>query len=125
MTANAKGPRGNARNPQGAASALGTRCPAALAGWQEITALSFRRDHPADHQPHREPIIDTPGIPGKNLDDLFFAKVSACRIALEPYTVRLLRTPALQKGVYSAEVRNTKSRAESVRTLWRNELGRG
>ncbi len=28
---------------------LGHRGPAAPAGWQEITALSFRRDHPADH----------------------------------------------------------------------------
>ncbi len=94
-------------------------------GLEEITALSYRRCFPNDHQPRREPIIDTPGIPGKNLDDLFFAKVSACRIALELYIARSLRTPALRRGVYSAEVRNTKSRAESVRTLWRNELGRG
>ena len=29
--------------------------PAAPAGWQEITALSFRRNHPTGHQSRREP----------------------------------------------------------------------
>ena len=49
-----------------------------------------------------------------------FAKVSACRIAQELYIANSLRTPALQRGVYSAEVQNTKSMGESLRTLWRN-----
>ncbi len=52
-----------------------------------------------------------------------FAKVSARRIALELYIANSLRTPALQRGVYSAEVQNTKSMGESVRTLWRIPLG--
>ena len=51
--------------PQRRWQRLGHRGPAAPAGWQEITALSLRRDHPADHpapprartghQPRREP----------------------------------------------------------------------
>ena len=125
MTANAQGRPWAELGPPRRWQRLGHQGTAARAGWQEITALSYRRCFPADHQPRREPIVNTSGIPGKNLDELFFPKVCALRIALGPYIARSLRTPASARSVCAVEVRNTKSMAELARTLWRKMSGRG
>ncbi len=51
--------------------------PRPRAGWQEITALSYRQYHPADHQPRREPSGFRQSVRASTHLYAIFRKVSA------------------------------------------------
>ena len=51
--------------------------PWPLAGWQEITALSYRSGHPTDHDPRREPRGFRQSVRTSTHLDAIYRKISA------------------------------------------------